>query len=86
MDGKIKELIAIGASFAAHCQSCLEYHVKEAESSGASSEEIKMAISIGKAVEKGASKKIDDFVKEIVGSEVKPQNDICCVDDSACCS
>lgn len=86
MDGKIKELIAIGASFAAHCQSCLEYHVKEAESFGASSEEIKMAIAVGKAVEKGASKKMDDFANEVVGSEIKPQNNICCVNNKSCFS
>lgn len=44
MDEKIKELVAIGASVTGHCQSCLEYHIKEATRLGASSKDIHMAI------------------------------------------
>lgn len=86
MDRKIKELIAIGASVSGHCQSCLEYHIQEAKNLEASSEEIKMAIAIGQAVEKGATKTMDNFIKEQMGADIKPENNICCVNNSTCCS
>lgn len=86
MDIKIKELIAIGASVSGHCQSCLEYHIQEAKNLEASSEEIKMAIAIGQAVEKGATKTMDNFIKEQVGTDIKPENNICCVSNSTRCS
>lgn len=86
MDEKTKELIAIGASITAHCQSCLEYHIKEATNLGASAKDIHMAIAIGKSLEKGASKVMDNFIKEKLGTDIVPQSDICCVSDSAHCS
>jgi AhpD family alkylhydroperoxidase len=86
MDEKIKELIAIGASVTGHCQSCLEYHIKEATRLGVSSKDIHMAIAIGKSLEKGASKVMDNFVKEKIGTDIKPQSNICCVNNSTRCS
>lgn len=85
MDEKTKELIAIGASITAHCQSCLEYHIKEATNKGGSPEEIHMAIAIGKSIDKGASKVMNNFVTEKIGTEIKPNNNICCVENSNCC-
>lgn len=72
MDRNIKELIAIGASVTAHCQPCLEYRLQEATNLGISEEDINIAIAIGKAVEKGASKVMDVFIKEKTGTDVKP--------------
>jgi len=61
MDNRIKELIAIGASITANCQPCLEYHVSKALESGASEQEIKEAIKVGKLVRQGAASKMDKF-------------------------
>lgn len=54
MNESMKELIAIGVSIGAHCQPCLEYHVRAAVELGVSAEEIRQAIEIGHKVEKGA--------------------------------
>jgi AhpD family alkylhydroperoxidase len=44
---KIKELIAIGISVVVNCESCMEWHIKEAARSGASFEEILEALEVG---------------------------------------
>jgi len=62
LDNRTAELIAVGASLAAHCQSCLQYHVKKALESGADKQEIADAIEIGKMVRKGANTNMDKFV------------------------
>jgi len=85
MDEKTKELIAIGASISGHCQSCLEYHIKEATNKGASTKEIHMAIAIGKAIDKGASKVMNNFITEKIGIEIEAQSHICCVKSPNCC-
>ncbi len=44
---KEKELIAIGISIVINCESCLEWHIKQALDDGASAEEIIEAIEVG---------------------------------------
>lgn len=44
---KNKELIAIGISLVNSCESCLEWHIKQALDSGATSEEIIEALEVG---------------------------------------
>lgn len=44
---KYKELIAIGISLVNSCESCLEWHIKQALDAGASMEEIIEAIEVG---------------------------------------
>lgn len=68
MDEKTKELIAIGASIAGHCQPCLKNHIEQAVKLGVSLEEINTAIAVGKTVEKGALKAMDNFAKEQMAS------------------
>lgn len=89
MDEKIKELIAIGASIAGHCQPCLKYHIEQTVKLGVSLEEINTAIAVGKTVEKGALKAMDNFAKEQIdclnGSE-KLTSNCGCVDASCCLS
>ncbi len=50
-DGKLskkqKELIAIGISLVNSCESCLEWHIKQALDSGASFEEVIEALEVG---------------------------------------
>ncbi len=43
LDTKTKELIAVAASVAAHCQWCIAFHTKEALEAGATPEEIREA-------------------------------------------
>lgn len=54
MNEAVKELVAIGASVGAHCQPCLEHHIRAATRLGISPEDIHQAITIGHTVEKGA--------------------------------
>lgn len=42
-----KELIAIGISVAINCESCMEWHIKQAIDGGSSEEEIIEAIGVG---------------------------------------
>ncbi len=90
MEEKIKELIAIGASVTAHCQPCLKYHMEQALNLGISAEEINEAISVGKTVEKGALKAMDNFAKEqmeILEKTVQNKNKVIKVyDPPMCCS
>ncbi len=44
---KYKELIAVGISIQMNCESCLEWHIKNAVYSGASREEVIEAIEVG---------------------------------------
>lgn len=88
MDEKIKELIAIGASIAGHCKPCLQYHIEQAVKLGVDLEEINSAILVGKTVEKGALKAMDNFAKEQIerlsGSEITEsgKSDNGCTDSS----
>ncbi len=65
MDTRIEELIAIGASIAANCQPCLEYHVQKAKENGADQQQISRAIEVGKMVRKGAAGKMDKVILNI---------------------
>lgn len=90
MDEKMKELIAIGASATAHCQPCLMYHIEQAIKNGASPEEIAAATEVGKTVEKGALKAMDDFAKEQIESlnstHKASSGNGCGCTNSSCCS
>ena len=44
---KDKELIAIGISIAVNCESCIEWHITQAQKSGATVDEILEAIEVG---------------------------------------
>ncbi|NLW55480.1 MAG: carboxymuconolactone decarboxylase family protein [Firmicutes bacterium] len=47
LEKKYKELIAIGISIIINCESCLEWHIKQALESGATEEQIIEAIEVG---------------------------------------
>lgn len=61
MNDRIRELIAVGASITANCQPCLDFHVEKAITSGASREDVTVAIEVGNRVRKGAAAKMDSF-------------------------
>ena len=66
MSGKLKELIAVGASVAANCQPCLDFHAGKAREFGADERDIAMAVAVGKAVRKGAAAKMDAFAESVI--------------------
>lgn len=47
LDKKTKELIAIGISIVINCESCMEWHIKQALDDGATGEQIIEAIGVG---------------------------------------
>lgn len=79
---KHKELVAIGASVTGHCQSCLTWHLDKARQSGASEKEIDMAISIGKAVQKGSVAAMESFINEQRGRQIQAHGSICLSKDT----
>jgi AhpD family alkylhydroperoxidase len=44
---KIKELIAVGISVQINCESCMQWHIEQATSSGANLHEILEAVEVG---------------------------------------
>ncbi len=75
MDRRTKELIAVGASIAANCQPCLEYHVAQARENGADDRDIAAAVAVGKTVGKGAAGKMDQYVSTILKDVPAAGND-----------
>lgn len=91
MDEKTKELIAIGASIAGHCQPCFKNHIEQALKLGVSLEEINTAIAVGRTVEKGALKAMDNFAKVQMATldsngEIDLNSDCGCLELNCCLS
>jgi AhpD family alkylhydroperoxidase len=61
LDEKNMRLIAVGASVAANCPSCLQTNVTKARQEGIGEQEIAAAIEVGKMVRQGAASKLDRF-------------------------
>ena len=68
MDDRTRELIAIGASVTANCQSCLTHHIAEALQAGIGSPEIEEAVAVARMVRKGALSAMDRFVTTVKGA------------------
>ncbi len=68
LDGRTAALIAIGASIAANCQPCLEYHVRAAREAGADDQDLAEAAEVGKLVRRGAAAKLDQITARFRGS------------------
>jgi AhpD family alkylhydroperoxidase len=64
-DNRTTELIAIGASVAANCQSCVEYHLAKAAEYGIEQSELVQASEIGRMVRKGAAANVDRAVDRL---------------------
>ena len=61
LDRKTKELIAIAASLATHCNGCLEGHIKKAIKSGATRDELSETIAITMGVNAAAIVDLTDL-------------------------
>lgn len=69
MDEMIKELVAVGAAVTANCSPCLNYHYRKALDLGASNDEIKEAVEVGRMVRRGAARSWDKEADKIFGIE-----------------
>ena len=66
MDAQTKELVAIGASFAARCQPCIRYHLVKAREAGASEDDIRTAIDLGQRISAVGNDRMAEFVDTIL--------------------
>ncbi|NVM30708.1 MAG: carboxymuconolactone decarboxylase family protein [Candidatus Helarchaeota archaeon] len=78
MKGKIKELIAIGASIGSNCTSCLKHHVRLAKEFGATEEEINAAIEVALKVKKNSTRSIDKLIEDTIGENSQQDENLCC--------
>jgi len=62
LDDKTKELIAIGASVACNCQTCVLFHTSKARELNIDPELIEQAAEVGKMVRKGAAGQMDKLL------------------------
>ena len=69
MQGKIKALVAIGASIGANCTNCLEHHLRLAKEFGAEDEEIEEAIQMALKVKKNSTRSVDKVIEATVKGE-----------------
>ena len=72
LDRKTKELIAIAASLATHCNGCLEGHIKKALKFGATHEEISEAIAIAIGVNAAAIVDLTDIAADSMNLHLFP--------------
>lgn len=73
-DNRTTELIAIGASVAANCQSCVEYHLAKAAEYGIEQNELVQAVEIGRMVRKGAAANVDKSVDRLLHTDASAAN------------
>lgn len=79
MDRKTLELIALGASAAANCRPCMEYHLAAGKKLGVPDEQLQGALEVGVRVNRGAARKTVDYIKEDLGQSmsVAPAESCC---------
>ncbi len=65
---KIKELIAVGISVVINCESCMQWHIEQAVSAGASETEIIEAIEVGIEMGGGPATAHARFALEVLES------------------
>jgi AhpD family alkylhydroperoxidase len=78
LSAKEKELVAVGASVAAGCIPCTEYHLKEVRAAGATIEEITQALDAALCV-KGSTRGIMEKVAYEALGVPKEEQPSCCI-------
>lgn len=68
---KHKELIAVGISIVIDCESCLEWHIREALSAGATEEQVLEAIEVGMEMGGGPATVTSRFAIDVLEYYVK---------------
>jgi AhpD family alkylhydroperoxidase len=76
LEKKYKELIAIGISVAIDCESCLEWHIREALEAGAAKDQILETIDVGIEMGGGPATVSSRFALKVLDyySEGKPSS------------
>ena len=73
MDDHTKELIAIGASAAVNCHSCVDYHLAQCNRLGIPRDEVKAAVETGMMVGKGAAARTRTHLTMALGTGESPK-------------
>ncbi len=66
MDPRTKELVAIGASIAGHCQPCFRHHISKARELEISEEEIREAVELAERISGVGDQRMAEFVEEVL--------------------
>ncbi len=69
MDEQTKELVAMGASAAANCHPCMEYHLAKCDKLNIPREEVRVAVKVGLMVNQGAESAIRKKAHELLGQD-----------------
>ncbi len=70
MDERMKELVAMGASAAANCHPCMDYHLAQCDRLGIDREDVAAAVAVGLTVNHGAEKAIRKKARELLGETI----------------
>ena len=70
MDEVAKELVAMGASAAANCHPCLDYHLAKCDELGISRQEVVEAVKVGLMVNHGAESAIRKKARKLLGESM----------------
>ncbi len=73
MDEQIKELVAMGASAAANCHPCTDYHLAQCDELDIPREEVAAAVRVGLLVNRGAENAIRKKSRELLGTVVETE-------------
>jgi AhpD family alkylhydroperoxidase len=72
MDAKTKELVAIGASIAGHCQPCLEHHLGKARELKVDEDDIGAVVSLAKIISENGDKRMLEFTEDLLRDDPGP--------------
>ena len=67
MDKRTKELVAMGASAAANCHPCMDYHLAKCDELGIERSEVAAAVKVGLMVNRGAENAIRKKSRQLLG-------------------
>ncbi len=73
MDEQIKELVAMGASAAANCHQCMDYHLAQCDKLDIPREEVAAAVRVGLMVNRGAENAIRKKSRELLGRDFEAE-------------
>ena len=63
----MKELVAMGASAAANCHPCMDYHLAKCDELGIDRDDVAAAVTVGLMVNRGAENAIRKKARELLG-------------------
>ena len=72
---KVKELCALSISVVIHCESCMQWHLRQAARSGATRAEILEAVEVGMEMGGGPATVSARFALEVLEAECGPRTD-----------